>query len=192
MAELPMVAHAARKNWRLPVVSAALLFTPGLLYFSLGERSRTTSQEIRLRLTDFWQTSNVPGSSLAGATVSLEYDCDPLEQSGPLNSFWEPGASVTDSQVPAELATGVTDANGSVAIRLSRTCRDATWGNEPPSWRDLTGKYYRVRVSRPQGEVVFSIQLKPGNMMIVSPGNVNGFDAHVTAVDKPRYCEPNR
>ena len=29
-------------------------------------------------------------------------------------------------------------------------------------------------------------------MMIVSPGNVNGFDAHVTAVDKPRYCEPNR
>jgi hypothetical protein len=191
MAELPMVAHAARKNWRLPVASAALLFTPGLLYFSLGERSRTTSQEIRLRLTDFWQTSNVPGSSLAGATVSLEYDCDPLEQSGPLNSFWEPGASVTDSQVPAE-KTGVTDANGCVAIRLSRTCRDATWGDEPPSWRDLTGKYYRVRVSRPQAEVVFSIQLTPGNMMIVSPGNVNGFDAHVTAVDKPRYWEPNR
>jgi len=192
MAELPMVAHAARKNWRLPVVSAALLFTPGLLYFSLGERSRTTSQEIRLQLTDFSQTSNVPGSSLAGATVSLEYDCDPLEQSGPLNSFWEPGASITDSQVPDEWATGVTDANGSVAIRLSRTCRDATWGDEPPSWRDLTGKYYRVRVSRPQAEVVFSIQLTPGNMMIVSPGNVNGFDARVTAVDKPRYCEPNR
>jgi hypothetical protein len=192
MAELPMVAHSARKNWRLPVVSAALLFTPGLLYLSLGERSRTTSQEIRLRLTDFWQTGSVPGSSLAGATVSLEYDCDPLEPSGPVDSFWEPGVRVADYQVPAELATGVTDADGSVAIRLSRTCRDATWGNEPPSWRDLTGKYYRVRVTRRHGEVEFSIQLTPGNMMIVSPGNMNGFDAHVTSVDKPRYCEPNR
>jgi hypothetical protein len=193
MAELPRVAHAARKNWRLPVVSAALLFMPGLLYFSLGERSRTTSQEIRLRLEAFSQWGTDPGRPVAGATVSLEYDCDPLEPSGPLNSFWEPGASVTDSQVPDEWATGVTDANGSVAIRLSRACRDATWGNEPPSWRDLTGKYYRVRVSRPQAEVVFSIQLAPNNMMIVNPGNMrDGFYAVVTTVDKPRYCEPNR
>ena len=191
--ELPMIAHAPRRNWRLPVVSAALLVAPGLLYFSLGERSRTTSQEVRLRLVAFSQWGWDPGRPLAGATVSLEYDCDPLEPSGALQAFLEPGARVADSQVPDEWTSGTTDANGSVRILLSRTCRDATWSNEPPSWRDLTGKYYRVRVTRPQSEVEFSIQLTPNNWMIVNPGNMrDGFDAQVTLVDKPKYCEPSR
>ncbi len=188
-----MIARSARKNWRLPVLSAALLFMPGLLYSTLGERSRTTSQEVQLQFVAFSQWDSDPGRALAGATVALEYDCDPLEPSGPLRTFWEPGARVADSQVPDEWTSGTTDASGSVRIRLSRTCQDATWGNEPPEWRDLSGKYYRVRVSRPQAEVVFSIQLTPNNMMIVNPGNMrDGFYAQVTSVEKPQYCEPDR
>lgn len=155
----------------------------GLLAVGCGDPVRTTSQPIRLRVSE-----SVSGKPVAYADVSLKVDFDaayPIsEETRSPPELWHREARAVWKQQPWTKSS--TNNEGLAEMEYESTVLDWTTGSEPPPERDkVTGLPYLIRVQKDKiSAQELSVLMKPGQS-----ANGKSFTVTVIDVQAPRYIE---
>jgi hypothetical protein len=186
MTDANTTSHSARKRWPWQKLAwtVAAIFVLAVVLFWPADPVRTTSQKIYVQLT----TADRP---VPGVEVSLQCDFALAEPpaSPAISLFADPGGQARDFREEYPWRSAVTDENGRACIAIEYAAPDRTWGSKPPEWRDETGKYYRMKLKRGQGEEEFSILLTHGNCLMLNSASTRIYGYVSLAVERPRYVD---